>query len=150
LTASSGRPAAFSPSERLTSASSTTITSPAWVASRTAAASSASPGVGLAEGDEGVAQGGVGGGLLGDGTDLPGDGDGILGWPPDLREAVHHQQVLRERAEHPSPLGRRRGWHQPHRLLLLAQRGRVAEPAQVVRQLLVQQPGPLRLASLIH
>ena len=58
--------------------------------------------------------------------------------PPGLREAVHHHQVLCERAEHPRPLHRRLGRHQPHRLLVGVQRGGVTEPAQAAGQLLVQ------------
>jgi hypothetical protein len=70
--------------------------------------------------------------------------------PLRLREAVgHHQQVLRERGEHPRPLRRRLGRYQPHRLLLLAERGRVAEHAKAACELLVEQASPLRLACLV-
>ena len=56
---------------------------------------------------------------------------------------------LRERAEHPRPLRRRLGRHQPHGLLLLAERVRVPKHVQVAGELLVEQPGPLRLARLV-
>ena len=149
VAACSRRPAASNASEWLRIARSRTITSPACVGEANRRLQLGEPGVGVAEVDEGATQGGAGGGLLGAGADLGGDGDRLLRQPPGLREAGHQHQQLRERAEHPRPLRRRLGRHQPHRLLLLDERGRVGERAQAARQLLVEQPGPLRLTRLV-
>jgi hypothetical protein len=106
-------------------------------------------GVGVAKGDEGAAKRGAGGGLLRPGADLLGDGDRLLRPLLRLLEAVHQHHEQRQRAEHPRPLQRRLGPHQPHRLLLLDERVRAAERAQAARELLVEQPGPLRLERLV-
>ena len=108
------------------------------------------PGVGVAEVDEGAAQGGAGVGLLGVGTDLAGDGDRLLGQlpapprsgPPSRRYSASEPSTRARSADGSGGTSRTACcWS--------SSAAGVAEPAQAAGQLLVQQPGPPRLARLI-